>query len=516
MKRFIIASLIVMLVVVSATSCATNRNKEVKKVESEIEEVEVISVDPAPVEEPAPEIEEDQSKYEDASNWLSALGDIKGLNVVKYRLRGEGPDGASFDWIDVKGPKVALSDIRRGEWTLYAEAIGQDGAVVATGSLKTFLSDSTPLGTLFLSEETGKGNVESTFRWNTKQVIYPSIEIYMKSIDGNFMARDKSEIKINDDGTATWTAKGLQAGTYVVRAILKDENEVVSGVAAALRVIDGKKSVGNIQFVIGKLSTVYGIDLQNSPLDTVEGTISVTDGILSFDSNTENLVYTWFMDGDILDGEYGQTVDLNGRGLKKGYYRFDCIACNANGFTSINTVSAFVFVDGETIFSVSAAEADSNRGDIPEGYTETITRVEPVVTDEETVEVLMAKVKEIMKSLPAENVDAIIAEVKEKAELQNFSELKTWQSLYDRLKEEEEILYGMIQILTPIAEEKAVETEAVEAEEVEVEEAAADEDEVILMPVENADVAEETAVEPEAVPVPDFNEPEMVVFAPEN
>lgn len=510
MKRFINVFLIVALVAIGITSCATNRNKEVKKVESEVEEVAVVSVDPPVTIEKIADSAED-AKYEDASNWLSALGSIKGLNVAKYRLRGEGPDGASFGWIDVKGTKVALSDIRRGEWTLYAEAIGEDGTVVATGSLKTFLSDSTPLGTLFLSEEVGSGNVECNFTWNVKQVIYPSIEIYMKSVDGNFVARDKSEIKINEDGTATWTAKGIKAGTYVVRAILKDENEVISGVAAALRVIDGKKSIGNCQFVIGKLSTVYGIDLQNSPVDTVEGVISLSDGIISFDSDVENLVYTWFLDGDLLENEKSRTVDLRSLNLEKGYYRFDCIACNASGFTSINTVSTFVYVDGDTTFTVTAEQADSNIGEIPEGYTETSTLPAVVVTDDETVETLMAKVKELMKRIPAENVTSVIEEVKEEAEIHNFSEFETWQNLYDRLKEEEDILTRMVSILTPIAEYSLEESSETQETTVENTETETTEEPVVFVPIVN-ESTETTDTEVDTAKVTEIEEPELIVF----
>ena len=280
MRNSLIIFLIALMSVGSLVSCATGKGAgEVE--DKSADGVEVISVEQVMADEAAAEAEEADS---DPTNWLSAFGSIKGLNVKGYRLRGEGPDGASFDWVDLKSTKVALSDIRRGEWTLYAEAIGENGDVVATGSLTTFLSDATPLGTLFLSEAVGNGDVSCVFEWTPTQVLYPNIEIYVKTADGEFVARDKSEIKISADGEAVWTVKDMPAGTYVVRAILKDENEIVSGVAAALRVIDGKKSVGTCQFVVGKLSTVFGIDLQNIPLDTVNGTLSIADNTLSFDS----------------------------------------------------------------------------------------------------------------------------------------------------------------------------------------------------------------------------------------
>lgn len=371
------------------TSCETGKTAKPSNLEKQVsnfrdesepgEETEVISVDPPTVEEEVKSEQEDTSSddiEEDPSNWLSAIGKIKGLNVKGYRLRGEGPDGARFDWVDVKSSKVALSDIRRGEWTLYAQAIGEDGTVVATGSLKTFLSESTPLGTLFLSDEVGSGSVKCNLKWNTSQVLYPSVEVYVKTHDGEFKARDKSEIKMTGDGEAVWTAKNVPAGAYIVRVILKDENEVVSGVAAALRVVENKESVGNCNFVIGKLSTVFGIDLQGSPVDTVEGEIVLTNGILSFESMIESLSYTWFIDGSAIPEINNQKVDITSLGLKKGYYRFDCIASQKDGFNSINTNTVYVYVDGDNIMCVSPEEADSNKGDIPTGYFEVLTEEE--------------------------------------------------------------------------------------------------------------------------------------------
>ena len=483
MYRKLSILLIVLLISAVMMSCTSTRTGKkaaadtakidtVGTVETEAE-IEVISVEPeVPVEEPAP-VEEEES---DPSNWLSALGSIKGLNVKSYRLRGVGPDGAYFDWIEVKGPKIALSDIRRGEWTLYAEAIGEDGTVVATGTLTTFLSDSTPLGTLFLSEEVGEGDVSCNFTWNTKQVLYPSIEIYMKKVDGNFVAREKSEIRIIENGSAKWSVKDVPAGTYVVRAILKDEGEVVSGVAAALRVVNGKESVGNCTFTIGRLSTVYGIALEDSPIDTVEGTITLHNGIMTFNSDVENVVYTWFRDGEVMNGFTEQTIDIEALGLKKGFYRFDCIACNEAGETSINTVSAFIYVDGDIALAVTEEDADGHSGDAPDGFTK--IKIDPEAKEEITElydeELTMEKVKALIERLPAATVDAVIAEVENSEELAEAPEEERVKTLYERLLEEEMIINGAVERLSesldkvqenneaePAAEEVPVEAEPV-------------------------------------------------------
>lgn len=448
----ILTAITVFLIALTLVSCSTSNNKT--------ETFEVISVEPESLEkQDGPK----DTQEEDKGGWLTALGNIEGLDVKKFRLRGEGPEGASFGWVDVKGSKVALSDIRRGEWDLYAQALGENNEVLATGHLKTFLSDATPLGTLFLSEETGDGSVNCNLRWTTTQVIYPSLEIYMKTENGEFVARNNDEITINENGHAVWNAKNIPAGSYIVRMILKDEGEIVSGIAAALRVIDKKVSVGDCRFVIGKLSTVYGIDLQNAPLDTVHGEIILENGILNFVSETKDLKYVWFMDGEIMPAHKNlQSIDVKSLNLEKGFYRFDCVASDIAGFTSINTNTAFIYTDGENIIvSVTDDQADSKRGDIPDGYTEVFTvdspnysagitfqlidESIPVNTEISDTEVenrktnkalWEAEIDEILEYLPEETAQSVISQAKAEAEEKNLSEEECKHLVLEKLKEE--------------------------------------------------------------------------------
>lgn len=345
-----------MCVLLALCSCSTSA----KAAE---EEVQVLNAETGEVSEPV--------NMNIPDGWLNSLGTIDGLNVVRYRIRGVGPEGASFDWIDVTSSKVALSDIRRGEWTIYGQAISETGEVVAKGSITTFLSASTPLGAVYLDSTEGAGDVSCSFNWSTSQVLYPEVEVYVQYEGGEFTARDSSEIVITENGKAEWKAQNMEAGPYVVRAILKDDGELVSGIAAALRVIDGKTSVGDIKFTVGKLSTVYGITLENSPENTVTGSIILDGTSLRYEADRENVKYMWFMNGDILDGKESM-VDVADLQLKKGYYRFDCIV-NGSDINSINGATVFVFVNGTEVSLVPEIEADSRKGDIPKGYDEVLT-----------------------------------------------------------------------------------------------------------------------------------------------
>ncbi len=404
--------LVCLLVALTFVSCATGGTDE--------KEMQVISVEPEVAKE------EVQEEGLGESNWLSALGDIQGLDIKSYRLRGEGPDGAKFDWIDVTGTKVALSDIRRGQWTLYAEALSENGDILATGKLETFLSNSSPMGALVMDPEVGSGSARCSFAWNTFQVLYPTIEIYVKKGDGEYIPRDISEISIGD-GVAVWNAKDIDAGSYIVRAVLKDEGEVVAGVAAAMRILDGKQSVGDVRFTVGKLSAIYGISLENTPTTTVRGTLELTSvGDVKFVSDEEALRFDWFLNGEYVSKNNSDTLPLLQNIDGKGFYRVDCVVQNSN-LTSINSSSFLVYCDGVSARLVSVEEAEGIKEDKPNGYEEIITdselTVERPVIDEATQKVIDEAIKEeVVPEVPEEAIPVVEAPVAEEASAEEVVE----------------------------------------------------------------------------------------------
>lgn len=338
-RHFLVFSAVAMSLVMMLAGCATSN------VPSDLNT-------PVPVDEAqAPAVAEVE-----AEDVVEGIFDINGLDVVSYRLRGEGPDGAYFDWIEVTEPRVAIADIRRGEWTLYAQGLNADGQPVIQGSLQTFLSEDSPVDNLVFKEDYGRGDVRCAFAWNPSQVQHPDVEIYMqKATGGEWIARDSSEIIIGD-GTAMWTATGIDSGSYVIRILLKDRSSIVSGAAAALRVIDDKLSIGQVRLTVGDLSQIYGIMLDNVPADTVEGMLALSTGGVLYRSNMEDLIYDWFIDGEYLDGFSAKEIEIGG--LERGYHRIDCIV-RTDDYGSINSDTIHVFSDGESITEVPEEEVNA-------------------------------------------------------------------------------------------------------------------------------------------------------------
>lgn len=289
---------------------------------------------------------------------VDGLFDIKGLDVVSYRVRGEGPDGAWFDWVESDTPKIALADVRRGLWTIYAQGLNRYGEPVVQGKLETFLSEDSPVDNLIFDEQYGTGDVRSALAWNPAQVMHPAVEVYLRADDGEYMARPSDEITVGN-GTAIWAAHDIPSGSYIARFVLKDGSSPVSGAAAAVRVIDDSTSVGQVRMTIGDLSQVYGIELNNIPADTLQGHLELTGGEASYinESDKSGLIYDWFLDGVFETSGEAHSIPLSA--LKRGYHRIDCVARTAD-YGSINSTAFHVYADGLGGYAeVSEAEVNA-------------------------------------------------------------------------------------------------------------------------------------------------------------
>lgn len=331
---------------------------------------------------------------------IEGLFDIEGLDIASYRIRGEGPDGAYFDWIEATEPRIAIADVRRGQWTIYAQGLNAEGMPVVQGKLETFLSEDSPVDNLIFNESYSTGNARCALAWNPVQVQHPNIEVYVKPVDGEYMARDVSEIVVGN-GTAMWTAYDLPSGSYIARFVLKDRNTVVSGAAAALRIIDDKMSVGNVRLTIGDLSHVFGIDISNIPVDTIEGALAVKNNKIVFESEYRDLLTDWFIDGEYIEGQDDVVLTLDN--ISKGYHRIDVIARTAD-YGSIDSDSIHIYTDGVRMTEV--AEEDVNAAvTVFESTLDNANRLQKEIEEAAAAEAAGTETeeeKEFVKPIPSE------------------------------------------------------------------------------------------------------------------
>lgn len=336
-------------------------------------------------EEPTENVATTQEEFQEelADSQMRAIFGIsdEDVDVATYRIRGEARDGASFDWVEVTEPQVVIAGVRRGEWTIYAQALNADGEVLVSGRLDTFLSSDAPTDNLTFVEQDGTGSVDTKITWNTAQVQNPSIQVFLKEDGGQFLPREADEVVFTEDGVAYWRVPTLDAGSYIARFVFSDNGTVVGGAAAALRVLTDHTSIGSVEMTVSDLNTAYSIYLENTPADVTDGTLVNDNGNITFsaEENAGDLAYEWYVNGEYVEGVEGDCLDMNSLELEKGLYRVDVVAQNET-YGSINSFSTVIQLENENVYLTVSADSESV-GITPDVITETAEPAEAAVVE---------------------------------------------------------------------------------------------------------------------------------------
>ena len=225
-----------------------------------------------------------------------------------YRLRGEGPDGTAFGWKEINSQYIVLTDLRIGQWTLYAEKLDSKGNKVATGEVTAFITDSSdPTEIPFTSG--GYGDVICNITWGKEQSLNPELSVFILN-GGEWYPRPKEEIQILEDGSAIWNANAISSGSYTARIMLSDNGKDIAGAVSALRVVDGYISEGNINLTIGCRETPYGVRIGTDPIFKSDGTIEIEDinAIYKSPDGSPQEV-TWYING--IEASISDTINLD-------------------------------------------------------------------------------------------------------------------------------------------------------------------------------------------------------------
>lgn len=313
--------LCIVLAVLLLTSCVTGRGASKQQ---------LLGIEEAPYDE---------------KDYIDLLFGKTDMVVSSVRIRGEGPDGAYFDWIPVNSDKIVLtSGIKRGEWTIYVQGLSSTGAVVATGTMKTFLSENTPVANIILDQAEGYGDVSAKISWNIAQIRDPEIEVYIKDArGGSFSPIKKDDITIYD-GFAIWDSKNIKAGSYIVRVVLKD-GDYKTGAAASIRVYDGLKSSGTIPVSVGDIWTAYGI---TTTVDDIDAHLDYEDDIVTVNGSGFTLA-TWYLNG--VEIGQGRSVHLRLLPLMENANRIDVIVSDESGRASYRGLVVYKNADNLTFMS---------------------------------------------------------------------------------------------------------------------------------------------------------------------
>lgn len=290
-----------------------------------------------------------------SSGWISAdgqnIGNLSSLKVAKYMIRGEGPNGTQLPWTEINSDRLVLSNVERGEWKLFVEALNDSGDIIARGSIETFLSNDAPLTTISISEPEGYGAVDAVFIWSSSQVKNAKVRIFVKQYDGEFYERPAKEISVTKN-QARWISRDIPSGNYVLKAELYDTEGIIGGCAVALRILNERISVGEIPIQIQKLPDKHGIKIEGSPAKKVEGYLNCNletrkMAFVSTNFNESELVYDWYVDGQEIPGmKNAKTIDFSKLITKIGYHEIVCIPAKKGNYSSISTYDMMIGYNG--------------------------------------------------------------------------------------------------------------------------------------------------------------------------
>ncbi|AEV28599.1 hypothetical protein SpiGrapes_0764 [Sphaerochaeta pleomorpha str. Grapes] len=239
------------------------------------------------------------------------------MAIDTYHITGTGPKGGTVD-INATDTTITLGNLAIGKWTLHAEALNSEGAILAKGTTSTILSKATATAVLNLDELSGNGSLSVGFIWPIDQVADDvSIDISLVDQGGNEVSISPAVID-KEHGTAVLTAETLPAGSYMLHAKLYSQGVLVSGAAEAVRIIENTETAGSMMLIIGDLSTTFSITIINDTMMPLKGTIACTpqepvagqEVCMTFTPESlpegvsqDTITALWYCEGDFVSSE---------------------------------------------------------------------------------------------------------------------------------------------------------------------------------------------------------------------
>lgn len=266
---------------------------------------------------------------------LSPDGNLASTKIVKYKLRGIGPDGEIFNWRTTQDGKFKIVGVSQGDWKLYADGYSENDTKIATGTTAVTFTENNTKATITLNKLYGSGTAKINVTWDTTMVSDKAfVELRIKKTGGTYVNK---VFKTLNKGNALYE-EVLPAGSYVVNALLYEDNtknRLIAGTADAMRIVDNKITNGTLSLTIGNISTDYNLNIDDQTMAPIEGTLSVQTREPDIDSksivnanfklsaNTQTILTNlgvsendinieWFIDGILAADENTSDNKFNG------------------------------------------------------------------------------------------------------------------------------------------------------------------------------------------------------------
>lgn len=251
------------------------------------------------------------------------------LDVVKYRISGSGPGGATFNITTTK-TSATLEGLAVGVWSLAATGLNENDDGIVQGMTEFTLTANSTSAVIKLDELVGQGNLSVSAVWDADTTKDPEVKFILTPQHGDQGETIPATIS---SGEASFIKQNLESGSYILQAQLYDSGVLVAGFTEAVRIVADETSSAEISFSLDRFPITPGslqlLDQSGIPVQcTIEGigeevnageTVSVA---LTPSRNTGmDCTVSWYVDG-ILTAT-GMQAEIE---FTPGHHRLDAVA----------------------------------------------------------------------------------------------------------------------------------------------------------------------------------------------
>ena len=232
-------------------------------------------------------------------------------DITKFSVSGIGPGGKTFT-VDSTSSSIIIEGLPLGNWEIKANGYNTKGKIIATGSLNFTLSGNQDPQTINLNTISGTGSLQLRYEWN-EIMENSTVEIEMYSNNYHDCYLKKTLVVPPSSSNISVNFTNLPSGYYLLKSKLNNNNVTFGGCVDAVKIINGEKTTGIINFseeINSDYKELYIPYINGSPLTAHISGLSKINSTkdlqleLILDKQYDpsyNYILQWYLDGVLIE-----------------------------------------------------------------------------------------------------------------------------------------------------------------------------------------------------------------------
>lgn len=273
------------------------------------------------------------------------------MTVSSYDIYGYGPDGATFEELNIIASSITISGLAPGNWLITVDAKNEDGAIIGDGSTNVLIvSGNTASATVEVAPLDGIGELLITVTWeNSDKFTDPVVTGTLTPTGGT-----PENIGFFTNGNQATHNSTRNKGYYIISIHAEEDGETWNFVDS-LRIVYNETTQALIDVTgptaDGVIIITIDDDLQNPIEITFTGDKSqLEEGTnMNITASTDPSpvdCYQWYLDGAKLDGEINSSIII-GDTLPLGFHKLTL-------FVELGTILSAKHILFEVVEDISA------------------------------------------------------------------------------------------------------------------------------------------------------------------